>query len=189
MTGAPGDPGGRGARMIEGRRADSARRRQRVVKAINDAVGAGEEVSVSAIARKAGIDRSFFYRPQHGDLLAQVHVTAAAPPAALGSAPAVSVASLKADLANSQDRCTRLTARVRMLEKRLSEALGESAWRESGLGAPDDIGDVKQRVITLEQEIAGLRLALEERDCDLDAARAANRELIAQLNSRAEARP
>jgi hypothetical protein len=98
---------------------------------------------------------------QQRDLLAQVHVTAAAPPAAQGAAPAVSAASLKADLVNCQDRCTRLTARVRILEKRLSETLGECAWRESGLGAPDDIGDMKQRVITLEQEIAALRLVLE----------------------------
>jgi hypothetical protein len=41
---------------------------------------------------------------------------------------------------------------------------------------------MKQRVITLEQEAVALRLLLEERDGDLDAARAANRELIAQLN-------
>ena len=182
MNASPAPARSRGERMIEGRRADSARRRQHVVKAINDAVRAGDEVSVSAIARRAGVDRSFFYRPQHRDLLAQVHVTAAAPPAAPGAAPLVSIASLKADLGNSQDRCGRLAARVRALEKRLSEALGDSTWHESGLGAPGDMADMKQRVITLEQEIAALRLALEERDSELDAARAANRELIAQLN-------
>ena len=38
--------------MAEGRRADSARRRQRVVKAINEAARAGGEMSVSGIARK-----------------------------------------------------------------------------------------------------------------------------------------
>jgi hypothetical protein len=39
--------------MVQGRRADSARR-QRVIKALNDANTAGEEISVSAIARKSG---------------------------------------------------------------------------------------------------------------------------------------
>lgn len=39
--------------MIEGRRADSARRRQRVIKAINTASTNGTKISVSAIARAA----------------------------------------------------------------------------------------------------------------------------------------
>ncbi|WP_263399659.1 hypothetical protein [Saccharopolyspora pogona] len=34
------------SRMVEGRRADSARRRQRVLKALNDAANAGDEISV-----------------------------------------------------------------------------------------------------------------------------------------------
>lgn len=74
------------------------------------------------IARRAGVDCSFFYQEQHRDLLAQVHVTAAAPPAVAGIAPGVSVASLKADLANCQDRFSRLANRVRTLEGELSEA-------------------------------------------------------------------
>ena len=41
------------APMVQGRRADSARRRQRVVKAINEASSCGGEISVSAIARAA----------------------------------------------------------------------------------------------------------------------------------------
>ena len=77
----------------------------------------------------------------------------------------------------------RLTARVRQLEKRLSEALGEQAWHESGLGAPADIDALSQKVTHLEQQAIDLRLQLEERDQDLAAARAANRELMAQLNA------
>ena len=75
------------------------------------------------------------------------------------------------------------TARVRQLEKRLSEALGEQAWRESGLGVPADIDALSQKVTHLEQQAIDLRLQLEERDQDLAAARAANRELMAQLNA------
>ena len=64
--------------MIEGRRADSGRRRQRVIKALNTARTQGYEISVSAIARMAGVDRSFLYR--HKDLLAQIHTAEMTPP-------------------------------------------------------------------------------------------------------------
>ena len=169
------------AAMTKGRQADSARRRQRVLKALNDATNNGDEISISGIARSAGVDRSFLYR--HNDLLEQIHAAEAQPPNAPGVGPAVSRASLQTDLLNAQQRAVRLAARVHQLEQRLSEALGEQAWRESGLGTPDDIDQLKQRIITLEQHTIDLRLQLEEHDQDLVAARAANRELIAQLNT------
>jgi hypothetical protein len=77
----------------------------------------------------------------------------------------------------------RLHARIQQLEKRLSEVLGDQAWREFGLGAPADIDTLNQRIIHLEQQVTDQRLRLEERDEDLAAARAANRELMAQLNA------
>ena len=55
--------------MAQGRQADSARRRQRVLAALNRATATGVEISVSGIARAAGVDRTFLYR--HRDLLAQ----------------------------------------------------------------------------------------------------------------------
>ena len=72
---------------------------------------------------------------------------------------------------------------MRQLEKRLSEALGEQAWRESGLGAPADTDALSQQITHLEQQAIDLRLQLEEQGQDLAAARAANRELMAQLNT------
>ncbi len=59
----------------------------------------------------------------------------------------------------------------------------KQAWHESGLGAPDDTDQLTHRIVTLEQQTVDLRLQLEERDQDLDAARAANRELITRLNT------
>jgi len=171
----------RSAAMTQGRRTDSARRRQRVLKALNDATNNGDEISVSGIARRAGVDRSFLYR--HRDLLEQIHAAEAQPPNAPSVGPAVSRASLQADLTNAQQRAVRLAARVHQLEQRLSEALGEQAWHESGLGVPDDIDQLKQQIGTLEQHTIDLRLQLEERDEDLAAARAANRELMTQLNT------
>lgn len=175
------DSSSRTTAMATGRRADSARRRQRVLKALNDAVTHGEEISVTGVARRAGVDRSFLYR--HSDLLEQIHAMEAQPPNTPGVGPAVSRASLQADLLNAQQRAARLAARVHQLENRLSEALGEQAWHESGLGAPDDIDQLKHQVVTLEQHTVDLRLQLEERDQDLDAARAANRELMTRLNT------
>lgn len=167
--------------MVQGRRADSARRRQRVLKAPNDAVNDGEEITVSGIASRAGVDRTFLYR--HRDLLEHVHAAEAHPRNAAGIGPAVSRASLQADLLAAQQRCARMAARAQQLETRLSELLGEQAWRESGLGAPEDIELLRQRIVFLEQQVVDLRLQLEERDQELLAARAANRELTAQLST------
>ncbi|MGH3279805.1 MAG: DUF6262 family protein [Trebonia sp.] len=171
--------------MRKGRQADSARRRQRVIAAISRASADGTEISVSSIARAASVDRTFLYR--HRDLLAQVHALEATPPSAGGNdpGPAVTRASLQADLLAAHERAARLTARTQQLEKKLSEALGEQAWRESGLGAHADIDALTQKITHLEQQAADLRLQLEERDDDLAAARAANRELMAQLNATA----
>src|SRR5216684_2918454 len=137
--------------MKNGRQADSARRRQRVIAALDRAHASGTEISVSGIARAAAVDRTFLYR--HRDLLA------------------------------AHERAVRLSDRVRQLEKRLSEALGEQAWRESGLGAPADIDALSQKITHLEQQAIDLQLQVAERDEDLAAARAANRELMAQLNA------
>jgi hypothetical protein len=72
-------PAERAAAMAEGRRSDSARRRERAIKALQQAEASGSEISISAIARAAGVDQSFFYRAQHRDLLTRVHTAAAEP--------------------------------------------------------------------------------------------------------------
>lgn len=166
--------------MIEGRRADSARRQQQVTKALHDAIQAGGRISVSAIARAAGVDRTFLYR--HPELLEQVH-TAEATPARPASDNAVTQASLQADLANAQGRAARQDGRIRQLERKLTELLGEQVWAESGLGAHDDIEQLQRHITTLEQRIVELTAELDERTQELDAARASNRELITRLNT------
>jgi uncharacterized protein DUF6262 len=183
MATQPPDPA-RTGKMHAGRQADSARRRQRVIAAIDQASASGSEISVSGIARTAGVDRTFLYR--HRDLLEKIHVLEASPPAAGETpGPAVTRASLQADLLAAHERATRLNARVRQLENRLSHALGEQAWRQSGLGTPADLDALNDKIAQLEQQAAGLRLQLSERDDELTAARAANRELMAQLNATA----
>jgi hypothetical protein len=78
---APAPPGAASTRteaMRKGRQADSARRRQRVIAALNQALDDGAEITVSGIARAAAVDRAFLYR--HRDLLGKIHALEAALP-------------------------------------------------------------------------------------------------------------
>jgi hypothetical protein len=75
------------------------------------------------------VDRSFFYR--HADLLAQIHA-AQAQPAKITGGSSVTMTSLQADLVNAQDR-------------------------ESGLGTPNDIDQMKRRITELEQQVVDLK--------------------------------
>jgi hypothetical protein len=174
-------PSGRAQAMLNGRHADSARRRQRVLTALERATADGTELSISGIARAAGVDRSYLYR--HRDLLEKIHALATEPLASADTTPVVTRASLQADLLAAHERAARLNARIQHLEKRLSQALGEQAWRESGLGALTDIDALDERITYLEQQVVDLRLQLEERNEDLTAARATNRELMARINA------
>jgi chromosome segregation ATPase len=167
--------------MLDGRRDDSMRRRQRVLAAIDQAAAAGDRLSAAAIARAAGVDRTFLYR--HRDLLEKIHALQADPVPDERTGPAVTQASLQADLLAAHERAARLDARIRQLEQRLSQALGEQTWRESGLGAPTDIDALHQRITHLEQQVIDQQQQLDERDEDLAAARATNRELMARLNA------
>lgn len=76
----------------------------------------------------------------------------------------------------------RPTARVRQLEKRLPTELGERVWSVTGFAAPTDIDQLQRRITMLEQEFADKHGELEERTEELEAARAANRELTRALN-------
>ena len=170
---------GRAEAMAAGRRAESDRHRQRVLAAIKAAGAAGGAVTVSGVARRAGVDRTFFYR--HRDLLDQVHALAARP-SGLSAEGAVPTASLQGDLRAAQYRCARFASRVQQLERHLSELMGEQTWRSSGLGAPEDIDQLHQRITSLEAEVADLGIQLGERTEELNAARLANRELMTRVN-------
>jgi transposase-like protein len=161
--------------LIAARRRDTTRRRQRVLDALGQLAAAGQEISVSSVARKVGVDRSFLYR--YHDLRAQVHVRSAAP-----ASTAASKQSLLADLANLREQNQRLRRQNTDLTARLPEVLGEDAFRSSGIGRTDDAGALRTRVSQLEQQVLDLRQELEERVGDLDAARAANRGLISLPN-------
>jgi polyhydroxyalkanoate synthesis regulator phasin len=95
---------------------------------------------------------------------------------------AASKQSLLADLANLRDQNRRLRKQNTDLTARLSEVLGEEAFRAGGIGRADDTEALRARVGQLEQQVLDLRQELEERTDDVGAARAANRDLMALAN-------
>jgi len=169
------------AAMRRGRAEAATRRHDKVLAAIGQAAREGGDITVAAIARRAGVDRSFLYR--HRELLERIHSAQVGEPRDTDAAARVSHQSLRVDLANAHERNQRLRARVQHLERRLSEALGEQVWREAGLGAPPDLETLQRQVVMQEQRIVELTKVVADRDRDLAAARAANRELMIRLNT------
>ena len=141
----------------------------------------GAAVSVSSVARAARVHRNFIHR--HPDLHAAVVAAARHPAEPVPTNSAASVASLRADLLSMRGHNTPLQERIQSLELRPSEAIGEAVFRASGLGAPDDVRTLQQSLADSHQQIVELRRQLEERTDELAAARAANRELMTQLNT------
>ncbi len=183
MTHTPADATtGQELPLARARRRDTERRCMQVHNAIAEQITAGAEITVSSIARVARVHRSFIHR--HPDLHAAVLAAAAAPAEPASSNSAVSVASLRADLLNTRAHNNRLQQHIRSLENRLSETLGEAAFRDSGLGAPDGVRSLQHALTDREQQLLELRRQLEERGEELAAARAANRELMTHLNTR-----
>ncbi len=142
------------------------------------------------------VDRTFLYR--HADLLGQVDAAQVNPATGRWSVGPRCEPTSPTHMARSPDK----PPQIRQLEKKLSELLGEQAWRESGLGAPVDVDQLppqsaipclarsspvpQRRITEREQQVVDLRGQFEERVQELDAARTANRELIANLNRRAQ---
>ncbi|MEU7180998.1 MULTISPECIES: DUF6262 family protein [Streptomyces] len=168
--------------LTDNRRQDSQRRRAKVLAALEQLATSGADISVSAVSRAAGVHRSLIYR--HPDLHAAVLTRAAVEPqTSTITGPSASKQSLLADLANLTDRARRQEDHIRRLEQRLAEALGEQVWQRAGLGEPPDHVALHKRIVHLEQHNAELQQQLADRDDDLDAARAANRQLMASLNT------
>ena len=167
--------------LAAARSEDSARRHDRVVRALDALTTAGAEITVSAVARAARVHRSFIHR--HPQLHAVV-TAAQREPAFVATDSAVSVASLHTELANMHAQNTRLARHITLLETRLSEALGKQAYKASGLGVVDETSDLRRYIAELEQRTAELTEQLRDREDELNAARAANREFMAELNRR-----
>jgi cell division protein ZapA (FtsZ GTPase activity inhibitor) len=178
-------------RLTALRRADSQAKGAAVRAALEALVTSGQALTVAAVARHARVSRRFVY--DHRELRAAIDLKAAEAIARfsgqLTTAAQVTGASLRADVENTKAENQRLRERIRLLEGRLSEALGHEVASElagkgirvTGVMLPDDMADMQAKI----DELAG---ELSRRDDDLEGARQANRDLMAELN-RPRARP
>jgi len=170
--------------MVAQRRLDSQLKRVQVIAATDTLLAAGQELSVAAIARQAGVSRKFIYA--HPDL--RVHIlkraehTAATARSGAPASDRVTVASLRADLANAKAQNQRLREQMRALQTRLSDALGREVAAEldpSQFEPPDALrralDEAHARSFELEETLADTRE-------ELEAVREINRELLTAHN-------
>jgi hypothetical protein len=163
------------------RRHDVDRRRQRVRQALADMHVDGSDITISAVAARAQVHRSFIHR--HPDLHAAVlEASAAALTQPSPAATTISHRSVLAENANLHQHNRRLGQHISDLEDRLSELLGQQAFDRSGLGAPTSTAALQEELETQKQTVLDLRRLLEERDEELAATRETNRRLMNQLN-------
>lgn len=171
-----------GQAMVASRRLDSQLKRERVAAAVDALAAAGQELSIAAIARHAGVSRKFIYT--HPDLRAQIEQRARQATAPTGGRAAdghVTVASLRADLANAKAHNHRLRQQLRALEQRLSKALGLDIadQLEPAAERPDELRrqlhDAQAQIFELQEQLADARE-------ELDAVREINRELLTDRN-------
>lgn len=180
MTGeAPGE------RLRRLRRADSQAKAAQVRAALDAIVTAGGPLTVSHIARSAQVSRRFVY--DHPELRAEIDLKAAEAVARfsgrLMSSAAVTGASLRADLENTRAENQRLRERVRVLEGRRSDTLGQEVATElAGRGILLGETALRDQLERLQATVDELTEELRRGGDDLEAARRANRELMAELN-------
>jgi hypothetical protein len=127
------------------------------------------------------VHRSFIHR--HDDLHSAVLVAAAE--TIENPSPATTTISHRSVLtenANLHAQNRRLAQRIRDLEERLSEALGQQAFERSGLGAPTSTTVLRDELEHHKQLVLDLTNRIDELEEELAAAREANRGLMAELN-------
>lgn len=161
------------------RRRDVDARRIRVSEALEAMRKEGCEMTISSVAARARVHRSFIHR--HLDLRADVYA-AADQPSAAAAATVSTRQSIEADNLNLRAIVRRQTQHIVDLEARLSELLGEHAYARTGLGAPRDHSALEERNQALQNDIQELQARLQDQEEELGAAREANRQLMGQLN-------
>ena len=178
------------AALRRARQTDSRTKRTRTRQALTGMIETGEPVTFAALARKAGGSVSLLY----ADVDIATRVAEArdrqrqagrdrawkVPPRSL-----VTEASLRAELANTKERARQLAEEVQSLRSRVALTFGAEADAANGQHLGAVTAELEQRVTVLVQENGGLRRRVSELDATirdltdtLDAARAANRDLM-----------
>ncbi|MGH9186759.1 MAG: DUF6262 family protein [Acidimicrobiales bacterium] len=174
--------------LAASRRLDSTTKQARVRAAINDMATSGAPLNVAALARRAKVSRRFIY--DHPELRAEAEqqaiLSAARDTAAVSAQTNVTMASLRADLANAKAANQRLHTELAALRRRLGRALGQDVLADiTGDEATAIAALSAPRVAELEHALFETQEALAQRTEELEAARRINRELLERLNRRA----
>ena len=182
------------AAMRAARQRDGETKRRRAAEALAGMTAGSEAITFPAVARRAGVSVTLLYVDEQ---LARAITTARDRQRQAGRDRAwrlparalVTEQSLRADLANAKDQVRRLTEEVEVLRGRLARDLGAQADLARGRIDGSLLDQLERRTAELEAEnaslrpqIAGLEGELHDLAEDLQAARAMNRELMAELN-------
>jgi chromosome segregation ATPase len=173
--------------LIASRRLDSATKQARVRAAIEDMIASGDTLTVADLARRAKVSRRFIY--DHPELRAdaehQAAISAARHSQAVSAQTAVTVASLRADLANIKAANQRLQKELAALRHRLGHTLGQEVLADIACDELTAVAAIAApRLAELEHAHFETQEALTQRTEELEAARQINRELLERLNRR-----
>jgi chromosome segregation ATPase len=176
------------------RRQDSNAKRRRASDALDAMIDNGEPITFPTVARRAGVSVSLLYAdPQLAGRLSEARRrqrdTGATRTWRLPARSLVTEQSLRADLANTKDQIRRLNEEMTLLRERLARGFGADADTANGRATSPLIDQLQQQAADLEADNAQLRQDavklkgdLREANETLDAARAMNRELMAEIN-------
>src|SRR5664279_14537 len=145
---------GRTRKLTEIRRLDSADKTRRLLAALDATIGAGEPLTIAALARHARVSRRFIY--DHPELRAEAERRAAQAAdrtaGAITAGARVTAASLRADLANAKATNHRQHTQLEALRRRLGQILGHNALTE--LGGNTDANHTPAQLAHVEQALS-----------------------------------
>jgi hypothetical protein len=180
--------------LKQSRRQDSQAKRRKATEALQAMIDAGEPITFPAVARRAGVSVSLLYADKQ--LSARLSQARSRQRYAgqdrawqLPVRSLISEQSLRADLANAKDHIHRLHQELAVLRDRLAHQLGAQIDTATGRVTPPLLDKLEQQRAALQAEntrlrerAADLETRLRESNETIEAARAMNRELMAELN-------
>jgi Family of unknown function (DUF6262) len=176
------------------RRQDSQTKRRKATQALQAMIDTGEPITFPAVARRAGVSVSLLYADKQ--LSARLSQARSRQRDAgqdrarqLPVRSLISEQSLRADLANAKDHIRRLHQELAVLRDRLAHQLGAQVDTATGWVTPPLLYELEQQRATLQAENTRLRerhvdleTRLRESNETIQATRAMNRELMAEIN-------
>jgi len=172
--------------MQQARRLASDHKHQRVGVAITAMTETGERLSVAAVARRAGVSRSFVHVHHRDEIELAIARDVERFAAGAASAARVTAASLKAECSMLREQAGLLRRENQALRRRLSELLGlEVAASALPAQRADQAALTEVRAVleARDQQLFEANQHADHLQQDLDAAREANRALIRQASA------